>query len=206
VLADTLDLQDQDNPSAAEHQKHPHNGLAPHQASQLHHVIEERHSEEQSLQDAWNMAGNLTEEPGAIDEAQANHDHDHATNGAQQDGEEGAEGGESEAEGDDDMMDRISSSPSIDDGRYLLPLSLPCRDVGHHTDSVTDKLRAWSTRIASASPMPEAATPMHEDLHGCTSSDCSTAGSSPFVHSAEHLPLDQESVGDTPSPLSMAPG
>ncbi|KAK4553825.1 protein phosphatase regulator [Recurvomyces mirabilis] len=117
VRADTLDLQDHDNPSAAEHQRHPgQNGVAPHQASQLNHVSEERHSEEQSLHEAWNLAGKLTEDPGAIAEAQANHENGNATNGTQQDGEEGGEGGESEAEGDDDMMDRISSSPSIDDG------------------------------------------------------------------------------------------
>ncbi|KAK5122175.1 hypothetical protein LTR85_004421 [Meristemomyces frigidus] len=116
VRADTLDLQDQDNPSASEHQKlQTQNGLAPHQAAELHHVDEERQEEAQSLAEAWNIAGNLTEEPGAIGQAQANAEHEHMTNGTQQDGEEGGEGGESEADGDDDMMDRISSSPSIDD-------------------------------------------------------------------------------------------
>ncbi|KAK0767841.1 protein phosphatase regulator, partial [Friedmanniomyces endolithicus] len=109
VRADTLDLQDEHNPSAAEHQKRPaQDGLAPHQASEVHHVIRERHSEEQSLADAWNISGSLIEEPGAIDEAQANHQ---ASHGMHQNGEEGGGGGESEAEGDDDMMDRISSSP-----------------------------------------------------------------------------------------------
>ncbi|EMC98149.1 hypothetical protein BAUCODRAFT_32149 [Baudoinia panamericana UAMH 10762] len=113
VRADTIDLQDQDHPSAARHQKQPlQNGLAPHQASQLHHVVEERQTEEQSLADAWNHTENLTEEPSAIDEAQANAD---AANGVHQDGEEGGEGTDGESEGDDDMMDRISSSPSIDD-------------------------------------------------------------------------------------------
>lgn len=113
VRADTLDLQDQDKPTAAERQKHvDQNGVAPHQASQLHHVIEERHSEEQALSDAWNIADSLTEEPGAIEEAQANGEQPNRSNGA---GEEGAEHGEGEAETEDDMMDRISSSPSIDD-------------------------------------------------------------------------------------------
>merc|ERR1712029_886835 len=116
VRADTLDLQDQDNPSAAEHLRHPDGDVAPHQAAELHHVVEERHSEEQSLHEAWNLAGQLTDEPEAIDRAQADHDHDHdRANGSHQDGVEGGEGSESEVEGDDDMMDRISSSPSIDD-------------------------------------------------------------------------------------------
>merc|ERR1712072_218377 len=123
VRADTLDLQDQDNPSAAEHLRHPDGDVAPHQAAELHHVVEERHSEEQSLHEAWHLAGRLTDEPEAIDRAQADHDynhhdhdHDHGhADGSHQDGVEGGEGSESEVEGDDDMMDRISSSPSIDD-------------------------------------------------------------------------------------------
>ncbi|KAK0943308.1 protein phosphatase regulator [Friedmanniomyces endolithicus] len=148
VRADTLDLQDEHNPSAAEHQKRPaQDGLAPHQASEVHHVIRERHSEEQSLADAWNISGSLIEEPGAIDEAQANHQ---ASHGTHQNGEEGGEGGESEAEGDDDMMDRISSSPSIDDGGYTLPSSPPS------TGGIakTQRSRLWPKRESSLSPTP----------------------------------------------------
>ena len=59
VRADTIDLQDQDNPTAAEHQKHPQsNGLAPHQAAQIQQVREERYSEEQTLQDVWGSSWN----------------------------------------------------------------------------------------------------------------------------------------------------
>ncbi|KAK3066385.1 protein phosphatase regulator [Teratosphaeriaceae sp. CCFEE 6253] len=195
VRADTLDLQDEHNPSASEHQKHPApNGLAPHQASEVHHVLRERHSEEQSLADAWNIAGRLTEEPGAIDEAQANHEHTQ-TNGTGQDGEAGGEGGESEAEGDDDMMDRISSSPSIDDGGYPLPSSPP--STGGTTRSLRSRL--WPVRTSSWSP-----TPTREDFNSSTSSACSTAESSPFLQTPQHLPMSRLWLGGDISPLSKA--
>ncbi|KAH9828166.1 Src-like 3 domains [Teratosphaeria destructans] len=117
IRQDTLDLQDQDKPTAAAHHHAANNGtpngVGAHQAAQLHHVSEERHSEEQSLVEAWNIAdSNLVDEPSAIGEAQGHNEHEQA-NGAHQEGEDGAS--ESEAESDDDMMDRISSSPSIDD-------------------------------------------------------------------------------------------
>jgi hypothetical protein len=105
VRADTIDLQDTENPTAANHQKHPlTNGIAPHQASQIRDAMEERHSEEQSLQDVW---GDRPEE-------------DELANGEQEkaNGEEQGEAGESEGESEDDLMDRISSSPSIDDGGF----------------------------------------------------------------------------------------
>ncbi|KAK3680306.1 protein phosphatase regulator [Recurvomyces mirabilis] len=199
VRADTLDLQDHDNPSAAEHQRHPgQNGVAPHQASQLNHVSEERHSEEQSLHDAWNLAGKLTEEPGAIAEAQANHENGNATNGTQQDGEEGGEGGESETEGDDDMMDRISSSPSIDDGGYYPLLSPPRIRTGQVGKA---RLRIWPARASSLSPSP-CVTPTRESFNSSTSSTCSTLTSSPFVQTPQHLPLH---ITNASSPLSRPP-
>lgn len=52
VRADTIDLQDQDSPSAAEHHRPAlQNGLAPHQRAEVHHVLEERSSEEHALAD-----------------------------------------------------------------------------------------------------------------------------------------------------------
>ncbi|KAK4546300.1 hypothetical protein LTR36_001977 [Oleoguttula mirabilis] len=194
VRADTLDLQDQDNPSASEHQKPQiQSGLAPHQASQLHLVDEERHEEEQSLADAWNMAGTLTEEPGAIDEAQANAEHERMTNGTQQGGEEGGEGGESEAEGDDDMLDRISSSPSIDDGGSTLHSSPPTHIA---------RLKVWPARSSSLSPTPTI-TPTRGDFNS-SASPTSTLESSPFLRTPQHLPLRRAWMEKEASPLSKA--
>jgi hypothetical protein len=179
MCTDTIDLQDQDNPSAAQHQKHPSpNGVAPHQAAELHHVTEERHSEEQSLADAWNMSDSLTEEPGAIEEAQANMEH---ANGTRPEGDEG-EAGESEAEAEDDMMDRLSSSPSIDDGGYNVYSSPPVHPTPHSA-----RLRVWPARSSSLSPTPTI-TPTRGDFN---SSDTSSLNSSPFLQTPQHLPMRQ---------------
>ncbi|KAI7161136.1 hypothetical protein KC349_g3005 [Hortaea werneckii] len=174
VRADTLDLQDQDNPSAAEHLRHPDGEVAPHQAAELHHVVEERHSEEQSLHEAWNLAGQLTDEPEAIDRAQADHEHDHdRANGSHQDGVEGGEGSESEVEGDDDMMDRISSSPSIDDGGSTLPSSPPENAPNPHPQHKQITARRWKvwapTRSSSLSPPPNT-TPTCEHFNSSSMS------------------------------------
>ncbi|KAI7472408.1 hypothetical protein KC351_g11634, partial [Hortaea werneckii] len=199
VRADTLDLQDQDNPSAAEHLKHPDGEVAPHQAAELHHVVEERHSEEQSLHEAWNMAGRLTDEPEAIDRAQADHDHDQdRADGSRQDGVEGGEGSESEVEGEDDMMDRISSSPSIDDGGSTLPSSPPENAPAlypQHKQITARRWKVWApTRSSSLSP-PPTTTPMCEHFNSSSISPLSVSsfvnseGSSPFVQTPQHLPL-----------------
>ena len=105
VRADTLDLQDQGSPSAQDHTKHINKDLefgdqllAPHQAQEVRHVALERQEEEKNLQQAWDAAGGDLGTAGAHNE-----DNDHER--------------DAESSSDDDMMDRISSSPSIDDGK-----------------------------------------------------------------------------------------
>jgi len=196
VRADTLDLQNQENPTAAEHTKRPdQDGLAPHQAAEVHHVIQERRSEENSLADAWKISSSLAEEPGAIDGAQTNDDQYHATNGTRRDGEENGEGGESEGEGDDDMMDRISSSPSIEDGVYILhsspPSSVPFTPLAG---------LAWPVRKSSLSPTP-ASSPASGIFN---TSAPSSLESSPFLQTPPHLPLRRPWTEREASPLSMA--
>jgi hypothetical protein len=176
VRADTLDLQDEEHPTAAEHTKpdplQP-NGLAPHLAAQVHHVIEERHSEEQSLQEAWNIADNLVDSPDAIDRAQANNAQKKESNGASHEEEEDGENvdqGE-DGDGDDDMMDRISSSPSIDEGGYTLHSSPPMM-----------ARRCWPTRSSSLSP----AYLQHRETFNQSASPTS---SSPFTQTPQHPPI-----------------
>lgn len=114
LRADTLDLQDQHSPTAAEHTKHPaQDANAPHLAASVQHVLDERHSEEKNLQDAWDISANLDDQPKTSDAADANDAKERVQDNGQH-GEDGA-AGEGEGEGDDDMMDRISSSPSIED-------------------------------------------------------------------------------------------
>ena len=153
---------------------------------------EERQGEEQSLADAWSIAENhLVDEPGAIDQAQANN-----AEQARQSGEDGGEEtGESENEGDDDMMDRISSSPSIDDGGSYLSHLYP------HTH-----LKVWPARCSSLSPTPTTITPTREDFNSSASSPTpvSTAESSPFLQTPQHMPLRRAWAEQEASPLSKA--
>lgn len=180
VRADTLDLQDEDHPTASEHQKPKlQGGLAPHQRAEVHHVLEERVSEEQALEDAWNIADNLTDEPDAIDQAQhqqqQNGGQQGQANGAQQGGGDGGE----EADADDDMMDRISSSPSIDDGGYLSHSSLP--------STLRRGRTIWPVRSSSLTPSPRnTPTPTQETFNQSSSSP---TDSSPFLQTPQHLPL-----------------
>lgn len=195
VRADTLDLQDQENPTAAEHQKPTlQGGLAPHQRAEVHHVIEERNSEEHALADAWNITDNLTDEPDAIDQAQQQHqngEQDGQANGAQQSSTEGGE----DADADDDIMDRMSSSPSIDDGGYTLhssPLS-----------ALPRKRTVWPVRSSSLTPSPRnTPTPTRETFN---QSPPSESDSSPFLQTPQHLPLQLRRNDGVPSHLVSQP-
>lgn len=109
VRADTLDLQDQDSPSAQDHSKQVTNDLdfgdhliGVHQAQEIRHISRERQEEEKNLQQAWDAA--------AADVGAGN---------PQNVEEERQDDGEADSASDDDMMDRISSSPSIDDGEVI---------------------------------------------------------------------------------------
>lgn len=195
LRADTLDLQDQQSPTAAEHTKHPtQNGNAPHLAASVHQVLEERHSEEKSLQDAWDISANLDDQPTTSDAANAN-------NAQEKNGEEGA--GEGEGESDDDMMDRISSSPSIEDGGYKSRFYTP----------FASKLRFkakknWPSRSTSLSPSVAASTPTSTPTRSAalesfnqTSADL-TPNSSPFLSTPQFMPLKSRSAGKEHSPLA----
>lgn len=193
VRADTLDLQDQENPTAAEHQKpNIQGGLAPHQRAELHHVLEERDSEDHALADAWNITDNLTDEPDAIDQAQhqqqQNGGHQGQANGVQHAGEEGGE----DPDADDDMMDRISSSPSIDDGGYSPHSSPP---------STLPRMRpGWPMRSSSLTPSPRnTPTPTQETFNQSSSSP---TDSSPFLQTPRHLPLQARRANSGASRLA----
>ncbi|QIW94999.1 hypothetical protein AMS68_000517 [Peltaster fructicola] len=113
VRADTIDLQDTEAPHAANHTKQVStDSVAPHQASQFQNIADERHTEEQILADAWAMSGNAVNEPTAPQQGQ---DEDKIEQDGAGHGVEGTEEDDGEQDADDDLMDRISSSPSIDD-------------------------------------------------------------------------------------------
>ncbi|GIJ83842.1 hypothetical protein Asppvi_002672 [Aspergillus pseudoviridinutans] len=121
IRADTLDLQDHHAPSAKDHSKHNFNtgsGLAPHQEHTLRHADQDTRNE-------------MIHGPN-LDESHLNADHYHdgmdihddmdvadAGLGHHRRGHGSEEGDLADEESDDllddDLMDKISSSPSIDD-------------------------------------------------------------------------------------------
>ncbi|CCT74123.1 related to ATP dependent RNA helicase [Fusarium fujikuroi IMI 58289] len=167
VRADTIDLQDHHSPSAQDHSKSPRlggnaNSLGPHQAETIREVThdiadEQRRSPRVSLDNR----NSLDEIDSFADELVANSTsgntraqgaHDNNSNMNQEDALAIAQNGgvsssdEGELDGDDDldddMMDKISSSPSIEDGGCY-PVAAPA---------------AWPRRVSSL-PSQRSSTP-----------------------------------------------
>lgn len=180
---DTLDLQDQDAPSAKDHTRQPTHPAplgvgppAPHQSQTLKHVEQEEHDE---LLRSPRVSDDHAQGNDVHDDLEFYDDHEQTTlNGhISQDGQamqdNGSLGGttavEGEVEGDegldDDMMDKISSSPSIDDGGYSLPEIWPSR---------ADSLSSPRTRSPLSSP---------------SSLSNNVNSSSPFLSTPRHFPL-----------------
>ncbi|KAI0603505.1 hypothetical protein F4775DRAFT_581413 [Biscogniauxia sp. FL1348] len=187
IRADTIDLQDHDAPSAKDH-KHPPFAnqqpqpvsLAPHQAETIREVQEDRAGEEaRSPRVSWvngelqqhagdlaahitySLNGNKMSQDDALATAQ---DGPAATaNAAAGDGDVDVDASGDE-DMDDDMMDKISSSPSIEDGGYTLPPAWPAR---------VDSLRN------SLSPYDPPTSPLASEARS----------SSPYVDLPEHPPL-----------------
>ncbi|TVY46460.1 Tip elongation aberrant protein [Lachnellula occidentalis] len=187
IRADSIDLQDQNTPSAQDHLRANPNplggGHAAHQAETLREVAAEAadqkhrsprvskewsHSEVQQLQEYGDdeLAAGVTSK---LNESNLQQQDDLAV--AQNGGMTGSTAEDAEmadAEGDDDMddddmMDKISSSPSIDDGGCsLLPL--------------------WPQRSTSLANTPTP-TKSRIFLQACVES------SSPFVETPEHFPI-----------------
>lgn len=187
MRADTIDLQDPGSPSAADHTRQPTQpaplGIgpaAPHQQAALRQVEEERSTEEDTLAH-WNGE---------------------EQNGADPDMTDDGDMADSETEDMDDDMDKISSSPSIDDGRCSLPSSAAYAS-------------AWPTRSSSLSAIPLPATPPQQHFnvqqHYNVSSEPDEGSSSPFTVTPQHLPLSYQLLHhpETPpifsTPLSSSP-
>jgi hypothetical protein len=146
--SDPLDLQNQDAPSAKDHTRQPTHpapyGIgpaAPHQSQALRNAEHEaqqeqkfspavspRHSDER-------MRGKYPDEPDFYDDHEdSDHNeqsapHEHLVGELDHDSgmEDGDMGDQGDDDSEDDLMDKISSSPSIDDGKYALPAMWPPR-------------------------------------------------------------------------------
>ena len=209
-MPDTIDLQDQTSPSAQDHSLQPSQPsplgagpAAPHQAASVHHIEQERQEESDRLAEAWNVTDTLQDESEHNDARPTTNgaDGDHLyqrdeqairQNGGQT-GQEDAEMAESETEVDEDMIDKISSSPSIDDGGLPSTPKWPSRK-----SSLTPILTPRSTPTLS-SPAPQ------------ESSDYNS--SSPFTSPPQHFPLSYstdkfrqlDSPNDNSSPFNTPP-
>lgn len=155
-LLDTIDLQSPENPSAKDHTRQPVNARpsgdgkpAPHQAIALKHVEPEIEFHPRSPRHSQDLSNKelqlLHEDSDSFDSTSATLTERHGiTNGTN--GEEMDMGdGDGEDGLDDDMMDKISSSPSIEDGGYYSALPWPTRG---------DSLLSFSTPEEDAVPPP----------------------------------------------------
>lgn len=150
IPLDSIDLQDQNSPSAKDHSNHPADTgrPAPHQAEALREVRAEaaeensrspRVSREWAVGETTNLHNQIASHDAlaGINSSLNNHlMHQDDLAVAQNGGSTAEDGDMADGEGDDgmdddDMMDKISSSPSIDDGGYSFP-SLQSRQVSSH--------------------------------------------------------------------------
>ncbi|KAI9810522.1 MAG: hypothetical protein M1827_006195 [Pycnora praestabilis] len=189
IRADTIDLQDQDAPSAKDHSRQPTHPAplgagppAPHQAGAIRQA-DEIAAEEEHYQSppVSNLQDNINQP--SFEEGSDAYDLEHGSNGILNDqlneqavGQNGGHSGigtedadMADAEGDDglddDMMDKISSSPSIDDG-------------GYHLSSF------WPKRADSLNSTPaQSNNPPHSFL------TINVGSSSPFVSTPSPFPL-----------------
>ena len=174
---DTIDLQSQDAPSAKDHTRQPAHPAplgdgppAPHQAVALKHAEQDVEFHPRSPRHSQDLSNKelqlLHEDSDSFDSTTATladqNQHNLQRHGAN--GEEMETGDEGDDGLDDDMLDKISSSPSIEDGGYHLPLAWHNR---------FDSLLSLSADEDAAPPLPR---------HGSLSS-------SPFLSPPVHFPL-----------------
>ncbi|KAG4426347.1 hypothetical protein IFR04_000530 [Cadophora malorum] len=178
IRADSIDLQDQNAPSAQDHTRQPTNPAplgagppAPHQAETLRELAietaEENHrsprvskewskGEVQQYDDDDLAAGVASKLAGSNLHQQD--DLAIAQNGGLT-GSTAEDADMADAEGDDgmddDMMDKISSSPSIDDGGYSLPLLWPQRGISLPQSTPTGSPTCTQACYESSSPFVE---------------------------------------------------
>lgn len=186
IWIDTIDLQDQGAPSAKDHTRQPTHPAplgvgppAPHQAGALRQA--EEASEEQQLHSPRvsdeivqggisNVQGNPESVIGRHDglglDGRVRLDEQAVRQNGGHTGTIAEDADMSDADGDDglddDMMDKISSSPSIDDGGYTLPLPWPARaDSLNSTSSPSSDKQPYSSNAKVNTFAHSMTTPAH---------------------------------------------
>jgi hypothetical protein len=191
-MLDTIDLQDQSTPSAQDHTRQPTHPAAigagppaPHQAEALRELAAEEEESRSTDSSDWANGGHGSsnghydsQAPAASVDLQQQDTLAIAQNGGLT-GSLAEDADMADAEGDDsldedDMMDKISSSPSIDDGGLPPHIIWPAR-----LDSLS-----METSSDSSIPLPSPAF-----------------SSSPYLSSARFLPLQASSRQAEQDPL-----
>ena len=168
---DTIDLQSHDSPSAKDHTRQPTHPAplgdgppAPHQAVALRHAEQDVEFPTRSPRMSQDLSNKelqlLHEDSDSFDSTNAAESdidtHTLQRNGGSHGaiGEEGDIGdGEGDEGSEDDLMDKISSSPSIEDGGYLSPLSWPRRgDLLHPNTKTGDAAPTPPEHVNFSSP------------------------------------------------------
>ncbi|KFY54541.1 hypothetical protein V497_07605 [Pseudogymnoascus sp. VKM F-4516 (FW-969)] len=168
IRADTIDLQDQGAPSAKDHTRQPTHPSAigagppaPHQAGAIRNVVEENERQQHpSTSPNWANADDSDNDDSDAIEPVSNggYHNQHGAHGSQNGGSNAEDADMADAEGDDsldedDMMDKISSSPSIDDGGFSSPLSSwPLGYNNSTTTSMSYSSLADEASLVSSSP------------------------------------------------------
>jgi hypothetical protein len=159
------------------------------------------------LQNAWSNAGDhiLQDDPGSDDERtlidsasqKSNQQDDQAirlNGGSSGDGDDSdMQDADVEEDMDDDMMDKISSSPSIDDGGYSLPLFPAIRP--QRTESLIPEASPIHSAAASSSPFTT--TPIHFPIL------VASARRQSHVPALDGSPVSRFSYSSTTSPISL---
>jgi hypothetical protein len=159
------------------------------------------------LQNAWSNAGDhiLQDDPGSDDERtlidsasqKSNQQDDQAirlNGGSSGDGDDSdMQDADVEEDMDDDMMDKISSSPSIDDGGYSLPLFPAIRP--QRTESLIPEASPIHSAAASSSPFTT--TPIHFPIL------VASARRQSDVPALDGSPVSRFSYSSTTSPISL---
>ncbi|KAI8238537.1 Tip elongation aberrant protein Tea4 [Colletotrichum sp. SAR 10_96] len=132
IRADTIDLQDHDAPSAKDHPRGPHGSLGPHQAATLQEIAQESaeiqarsprlsftDGDDDDVSDSDDLADEVSKRlnGGAMDDASKKQQDALAIaqNGGTSGNSDDGDMDDTDESLDDDMMDKISSSPSIED-------------------------------------------------------------------------------------------
>ncbi|KAL8770975.1 MAG: hypothetical protein Q9209_003394 [Squamulea sp. 1 TL-2023] len=213
IRADTIDLQDHDAPSAKDHTRQPARPApygdgppAPHQeralkhaeqetAIELHHTRSPRVSQDLSGKELQLLQedGDGYVNPDLIiphQDQQLNQRNGNTHGGA------GMEADGGDAEGDegleDELMDKISSSPSIDEGGYSTPLPWPNRADSLHPARFQAKTPSPPANHHSSSS-PFLSTPLHFPLFPTQKEQDSGGPSKVHHHQGGYESDDQQS-------------